>query len=471
MSGDQERLRPIFAPASIAVMGATDDRTKVGFRPVFLLRKFKWAGRLYPVSPTRVEVQGLKAWASLDELPEVPELVVVAVPARDVVALAGHCASIGVKAIIIYSSGFAEVSAEGARAEEDLRALSRSSGMLIAGPNCQGIADFGTGMVSNFTSALMNADVPAGPVALLAQSGMVGGIMLSAALKQGLGLRYLASTGNEAGFTLADTILYAAADPEVRVISGYVEEIRDFDAFRRAALEARRRGITVVMLKVGDSPAGNRAARLHTGSDTGERERYDALFAETGVVRAESLDALIALTDVFAKVTVLPRGNRVGVLTNSGGLGVYSADVITAEGLELSPFTEATAEFVRARLLAFGSSANPVDISTQAFIDPASVQECLEQICADPAIDIISVTFGLQLMNGEAVARGIVEAARKTPDKPLLVAWIYSDPAGEALLKEAGLPVFFDPKMALHCAGVMNRVALNTAAFKTRELS
>lgn len=446
-------LDKIFSPRSIAVLGATEDKVKVGSRPIRLLQRFGYGGQIFPINAKRQSVFGLQAYPDLASLPSVPDLVIFAVPAAAVVEAARECAKLGVGAIIVYSSGFAEGDDDGRAMESQLRQLSKESGMLICGPNCQGVANFTQGMVANFTSALMEADVQAGPVALLAQSGLVSGMMLTACLNRKIGISYLVSTGNEAGFTLAQAIGYAASDPAIKVIAGYAEEIRDFEAFREAAEIARRHAKPIVLLKVGATPAAAGAARLHTASDTGDPRAYDQLFDELGIVSVETVTELVELTAAFAQSQALPRGRRVGILTNSGGLGVYSADILSQAGLVLEPFSKETTNFIRERLLVFGSAANPVDISTQAFVDPHSVTAYLERICLDPDVDIVSVTFGLQFLNATEVAEGIIRAA--SLGKPIFVTWMYSAPEPEAALLAAGIPLFNDPAMALRCAGKM----------------
>ena len=373
------------------------------------------------------------------------------VPAKDVVAAVRQCADRGVGAAVVYTSGFGEIDDAGRQAEQELRAIAEQSGLIICGPNCQGPANFFNGAVLNFTSALMRERIGSGNIGLVTQSGLVGGLMVTSLSERGLGIGYLVSTGNEAGMTLSDAIRHMAGDDQVRVIAGYVEQVRDLPAFREAVLLARRNGKPVVVLKVGRSPDAARAAAAHTGSLTGDAEHYDAAFAEMGVVVAESLEELTELTVAFATIARFPAGRRVGILTNSGGLGVFSADEVFRQELSMAVFAPSTVAAIAGRLPAFGSAANPVDISTQAFSDVDAVGSHLERICADDNVDLVAVTFGLQFLNAEPLVRHIIRVSGET-GKPLFVSWMSSDETAAAALQAAGIAVFSDPARAIRCA-------------------
>jgi acyl-CoA synthetase (NDP forming) len=446
-----ENLRRLFEPSSVAVLGASDSPSKVGSRPILLLQKYGFAGDIYPINPGRAEIAGLKAYPDLAALPQVPDVVVFCVPAKDVVAAVRQCAERGVGAAIIYTSGFGEIDEAGRETEQELRAIASESGLIVCGPNCQGTANFHNGAVLNFTSALMRERLPSGNIGLVTQSGLVGGLMVTSCCERGLGIGYLVSTGNEAGMTLSDAIRHMAGDERIRAIAGYVEQVRDLPAFREAVLLARRNGKPVFVLKVGRSPDAARAAASHTGSLAGAAELYDAAFAEMGVIVAESLEELSDLTMAFATIASKPAGKRVGILTNSGGLGVFSADEVFRQGLSMAAFAPSTNEAIAGRLPDFGSAANPVDISTQAFSDIDAVGSHLDHICADDGVDMVAVTFGLQFLNARPLAEHIIRVSART-DKPLFVSWVSSDEAAAAALRAAGIPVFSDPARAIRCA-------------------
>lgn len=441
----------LYEASSVAVLGASDNRSKVGSRPITLLNKYGFAGRVYPINAKRDEIAGLRCYPDLASLPEVPEVVVFCIPARDVPAAVADCAARGVAAAVLYTSGFGEMGEAGRAVEEELRRIGGETGMILCGPNCQGTANFHNGLVLNFTSALMGERVPAGSIGLVTQSGLVGGLIVTECLNRGLGIGYLSSTGNEAGMTLSDAIGHMARDPRIRVVAGYVEQVRDMASFRLSVEEARRNGKPVILLKVGRSPDAARAAASHTGSLAGAAELYDAAFAAMGVVVVESLEELIDLTVAFATLRHRPRGPGVGVLTNSGGLGVFSADEVFRQNLTLASFSEETVARISARLLDFGAAGNPVDISTQAYTDVDAVAAHIEHIAADPAVDIVSVTFGLQFLNAEPLAGHLIRIAGQT-DKPLLVSWISSDGTAAQRMQDAGVGVFSDPARALRAA-------------------
>ncbi|MGH8245178.1 MAG: acetate--CoA ligase family protein, partial [Gammaproteobacteria bacterium] len=444
-------LRRLFKPSSVAVVGASDQAAKVGGRPLDLLRKYAFAGRVYPVNPKYGELFGYRCYADLQALPEIPDLVVVAVPAKHVLQVVQDSARLGVGALVIYTSGFGEMGPQGEIVEWQIREIAAGSGLIVCGPNCQGVANFSNGMVVNFSSSVSVAPVLPGNVGIISQSGLIGGLMVLECRARELGVGYLVSTGNEAGMQFSDAVSYMADDPDIKVIAGYLESIRDIDAFRRAATRARLGGKSIVILKVGRSPEAAKAAASHTGSLAGSAELYEAALREMGVFLVDSIEELADASVTFAQVTTVATGRRVGILTNSGGLGVICADDVFRQKLEMAKFSEATVAAIAGRLPEFGAASNPVDVTLQAHTDVDAVASHIESIVNDSSVNVVVVSFGVQMVNVKALTDHLARIARACP-KPLLVSWVASDPEGTRLLAKAGVPVFADPARAIRAA-------------------
>ncbi|WP_153139266.1 acetate--CoA ligase family protein [Paraburkholderia agricolaris] len=444
-------LHRLFKPASVAVVGASDQATKVGGRPLDLLGKYEFVGRVYPVNPKYDELFGYRCYADLQALPEIPDLVVVAVPARHVLQVVKDSARLGVGALVIYTSGFGEMGPQGEIVEGQIREIAADTGLIVCGPNCQGIANFSNGMVVNFSSSVSVAPVLPGNVGIVSQSGLIGGLMVLECLARELGVGYLVSTGNEAGMHFSDVVAYMADDPDIKVIAGYLESIRDIDSFREAATRARLNGKSIVILKVGRSPEAAKAAASHTGSLAGSAELYDAALREMGVFLVDSIEELVDASVTFAQVSTVAAGRRIGILTNSGGLGVFCADDVFRQNLEMAKFSDATVAAIAKRLPEFGAASNPVDVTLQAHTDVDTVASHIEHIVNDPSVDVVVVTFGVQMVNVKALTDHLARIAHESP-KPLLVSWVASDPDGTRLLAKGGVPVFADPARAVRAA-------------------
>lgn len=447
----RRNLSRLFAPATVAVVGASDQARKVGGRPLDMLKRYEFSGRIYPINPKYDEVFGLRCYPSLQALPDVPDLVVVAVPAHHVLQVVQDCAALGVGALVIYTSGFGEMGAGGEENERQIRQIAAETGLIVCGPNCQGVANFSNGMVVNFSSAVSTVHVPTGNVGIISQSGLIGGLMVLECVARELGVGYLVSTGNEAGMTFADAISYMADDSRIKVIAGYLESIRDIDAFREAATRARANGKSIVILKVGVSPEAAKAAASHTGSLAGAAELYEAALEQMGVFVVDSIEELVDASVTFAQVSTRAMGRRIGILTNSGGLGVFCADGVFRQGLEMATFSDNTVRAISARLPEFGAASNPVDVTLQAHTDVDSVAAHIEHIVGDPAVDVVVATFGVQMVNVKALTDHLARIAHTAP-KPVIVSWVASDPEGVKLLAQAGVPVFTDPARAIRAA-------------------
>ncbi|MDP6352959.1 MAG: acetate--CoA ligase family protein [Alphaproteobacteria bacterium] len=441
-------LTPLLKPRAVAILGATADARRVGGRPLSFLRRFGFPGAIYPVNPKYSEIDGARCYRSVADLPEAPDMAVIAIPAKGVIQAVRDCQAAGIPAMTIYTSGFGETGPEGRAVEAELKAVAAEGGSLICGPNCQGVANLHDRMVANFSSTLGRDDIATGPVAFVSQSGLFTGIVAGECHRRGLGLGYLISSGNEAVVDFADLLAYTAADPRTRVVAGYLEGVRDGPRLRAAARVAREHGKPIVVLKVGRSAESAAAAASHTGSLAGSYEVYRAAFRQWGVIEVEDVTELFDLIELFALDTPPSAGDRIGIVTNSGGIGVFCADQVVSQGMTMATFDEGTVARIAERIPAFGSPRNPVDFTLQALDDPKSVGWHLRQVVTDPGVDAVLMFFGVQMLNVEALVGEIV-AANTLNDKPIVVGWMLGDPDGPRRLRDAGIACYDDPSRAL----------------------
>jgi acetyltransferase len=441
-------LSPLLAPGSVAIIGATHNQRRFGGRPIQYLDYYGFKGGVYPVNPKYDEVGGVKCYPHISDLPETPDLAIVAVPSTLTIDAVRDCQAAGVPALILYTSGFAEMGEDGAKMQAEIRAMALDKGTIICGPNCQGAANFHIGFNSYVTSALGDVPVRPGAVGFASQSGMFGGMFAKACMDRDLGLGYIVSTGNEVVLDFSDVLAYMLADPNIRVVAGYLEGLRDADKLRNAARIAREQDKPIVILKVGRNEASATAAASHTASMAGSYDAYRAAFDEWGIIEANSIAELFDITEAFARTKVTRGGKRVGMLTNSGGVGVFLADQVPEVGLVHAEFSEHTVKALAKDMFAFGSPRNPVDLATQFTSQPEVVGKYLRHILADDAVDGVISFFGVQRRN-PAVACEQLEYAAASSDKPFVVCWSQGAPEAIDRLRASGIPVYDDSNRAL----------------------
>ncbi|MBN9264865.1 MAG: CoA-binding protein, partial [Hyphomicrobium sp.] len=330
-----ESLKPLLAPRSIAVLGASENPNKIGGRPLAYLKRFGFKGPVWAINPTRSEVQGFKSIPSLDDLPEVPDTVVVAVPGDNAVAAVEACAKKGVKGLVCMTSGFGETSdPEGKAKEARMVAAARAAGMRMVGPNTQGLANFGNGAVTSFSTMWSESEPVDGPIAVVSQSGAMSAVPVGLLFEQGLGVRYSLATGNDADVSVLEMAAAAASDPAIKLLLLYIESIPRPDQLEALGRIAHARGVYVVALKAGRTEAGQRAALSHTGALANEDRVVDAALERVGIWRARNIGELVAAAQIYLKGWT-PKGRRLVTISGSGATGVMSADEATFAGLEM----------------------------------------------------------------------------------------------------------------------------------------
>jgi acyl-CoA synthetase (NDP forming) len=452
-------LDALFEARGIAVVGASDDITKIGGRPVQLLRKYGYAGAIYPINPKAGTIQGLQAYASVLDTPEVPELAILAVPAGATLQAVRDCAEHGVRAVIVLSSGFAEAGAEGAAVQAEMVRVARHHGMRLLGPNCLGVVNVTSNLVGSFSIALEQSMPPAGQVGIVSQSGNIGSFTMRNMADRGLGVSRFIATGNEADVDVADGIAALAQDPATRIILCCMETCRHAGRLVEALAMARRQHKPVIVLKIGATEQGQAAAASHTGALTGSDAVFDAVFRRHGVLRVRSFEELLDVGHAAALLGTqrLPATDAVTLVAASGGFGIMMADAMVEAGMTLPPLAERTRALIREAVPTAGTN-NPVDASAQMSARPDILLKMLTALQEDASGSTLVLMLALSLYNPRL--RGVyLEALAKVrashPDR-LLVIISQGPPDALAEINALGIPVFRSiPAAATGLAGLV----------------
>jgi acetyl coenzyme A synthetase (ADP forming)-like protein len=441
-------LRPFFAPASVAVIGASRRRGSIGgelFRNV-LAADFE--GAVYPVNRTGEPVAGVRAATSMAELPETVELAVICVPGAQVQSAAADALVAGVRALCVISSGFAELGADGAARQDELLALVRSYGGRLIGPNCLGISVPGIGLNATFAPR----QLPAGRVAFSSQSGALGLALLEKAAERNLGFSSFVSIGNKADVSSNDLLEWWEEDDQTDVVLLYLESFGNPRKFGRLARRVARRK-PILALKAGTTSAGARAASSHTAALAGAEVAVDALFRQAGVLRARTLEELVDAAAFFS-TQPLPAGRRVAVVTNAGGLGILCADACEATGLTLPELTTETRDALAEVLPTEASTANPVDLLGSA--TASTYEAALPVILGDAHVDAVIVLFVPPVVaSAEEAGTAIAETVeREAVDKPVLAVVLSAEGIPTALRTASRVTAFPYPESAARTLGL-----------------
>ncbi len=431
-------LDRLFRPQSIAIVGASEDFVKISGRPLKFLLDKGYPGRIFPVNPKYEKVAGLPCYPSVAAVPEPVDLAIVALPAASVVDALRECVAKGVRSAVVFSSGFAEMGAEGRQLERQVAEIVRRAGLRLCGPNTLGFMNAFDRVMATFSQA-GEGEAPPGPVAFVTQSGAFGTALFGLARQRGLSFGYFVNSGNEADLGFADVLGYVVADPRVRVIAGYIEGLKDGRKLLGVAEEALKLGKPIVISKVGRSAAGARAALSHTGSLAGSDRVYSGVFRQKGIIRATDEEELLDLASAFS-LCPLPEGRGFGIVTQSGGAGVLMADRAEELGLVVSDLSDETKTALRRVVPAFGSVKNPVDITAQFIADPSLLRSSLEIVLRDPRVDAAIFYLGLMERFADQVVANL-SAVHANARKPLLVAWAAAPEAGLKALREHGICV------------------------------
>lgn len=446
-------LDRLLAPRSIALVGASNNLHSIGGL-LFANLKRSFRGALYPIHPKDDSVQGIAAFASLHEVPEAIDLVVIAVASHAVEGVMEQAVSKGVGGVVLLSSGFAEAGDEGIALQQRIAQMAKAGGVRVIGPNCIGYLNIAGGVMANFALTPDEPLPPGGGVALVSQSGGFGSYLTTKGLLTGLRLGWFVSTGNELDVNIAAVLRYLVERPEVRVLLTFSETLRDPEVFIEAARRAQALDKPLVVLKAGRSEAAAKAAMSHTASVVGAVDVFDAVCRQYGVIVAHSMEEMLDLGMIFQdgrRVT----GNRLAIMTSSGGTGVLLADEAGINGLDVPTFPEAE----QAQMLSvlhtpfFGSVANPID--TTAAVKPGAISALQNLVAQSPSVDMITtVTWARAVESAKELA-----ALYQRIDKPMAVL---STDLVEPL-KQAGVPTYTDPQRVARALATLHRFSTRPA--------
>lgn len=463
-------LDALFRPRSIAIVGASADARKIGGRPVAFLKRYGFTGAIYPVNPQYADVQGLPAFASLGDLPAAPDQVIVALPAPKVPDVVAEAARIGARTAVVFTSGFAEIGAEGRWLQDRIAAVLAGSPLRILGPNCIGMMNIPERTYGAFSVALEHGTVPPGGIGVVAQSGAMGAHLFMLARNAGIGFGPWVATGNEVDVDVADCVAWMAGDAGTRVIMCCLEGLRDAGRFRAALRLARDAGTPVIVLKMGVSAVGQMAAAAHTGAPAGDDAVFDAMLRQEGAWRVDSLEALLdtayvadhAAQRCYAAARAA-RG-RLGVVSLSGGAGVLMADVATRVGLTM-PELPAEAQREVVALVPFAAARNPIDATAQANVVPGVFERCLDLALSHGDFDslivfVSGVPYSRDL--GEMYLGALRRMRKRHPD-PLIVMSAIAPAAYRRRVERAGCLYMEDPTRACVALGALRTIALRHA--------
>jgi acetyl coenzyme A synthetase (ADP forming)-like protein len=439
-------LEPFFRPRSVAVVGASKRRGSIGGELFRNVLSADFTGSVYPVNRSGDSVAGVRGYDSVGQIAEDVDLAVICVPGEKVLEAAEDALTAGVRALVVISAGFAEIGSEGAERQERLLALAREHGVRLLGPNCLGIASSAVRLNATFAPR----SFPAGKIGFSSQSGALGLALLERAEATGLGVTSFVSVGNKADVSSNDLLEWWEDDDDTEMVVLYLESFGNPRAFSRIARRLARRK-PILALKGGSTGAGSRAAGSHTAALAGSDVAVDALFRQAGVIRARTLDELIDVATLLSAQPV-PRGRRVALVTNAGGLGILAADACESAGLELPQPSDATRAALAEVMPAEGSSANPIDLLGGATAE--SFAAALPPVLADPAFDAVIALFVPTVgSNEEEVGVAISRAAATAVDKPVLCTFVSAKGAPASLRSAADVPAFAYPEAAARALG------------------
>ncbi len=433
-------LDRLLRAQSIAVVGASKGKTptgadKLGAAALRYLVEHGFEGEIYPVNPKERELLNRRCYASLRDIPGKVDLALLLVPAPACLAAMEDCAAKGVGAAVVFASGFAE--AGESELQERLISVARSAGIRVLGPNTNGFVNVADNVLGCISMVCRLESFPRGDIALVTQSGALGGSMLGNGIELGGGFSCWVATGNEADLTVADILEYLIEDDGTNVVAMFLEGIRDPDRFMRACHRAGELGKPVIVYKIGASEASARASASHTGAMVGSDRAFDAMCRRYGIIRVDDAAELVTTAITMSWLRdKLPRGRRVGIVASSGGICGVAADECARWGLEVPELDPETQDRIRAAVPPFGAVRNPVDVTQQIQSYPTGMQDTIRAVCESDAVDgvVLLMTMAAE-PRASFYARAFCEAARAS-EKPIIVAW-----AGAVSLASEGFPM------------------------------
>jgi acetyltransferase len=443
-------LESFFNPKSVAIVGASRQKGKVGYEILANMISAGFQGKIFPVNPQADSIEGLKCYPDLESIGQVPELVIIIVPAKIVPDVMQQCAKVKAKSVIIITAGFKETGKEGKHLEEQVIQTAKRAGIRVIGPNCLGVI-----APKNMLNASFGTGLPAeGVTGYVSQSGALLAAILDMANADGIGFSKLVSIGNKADINELDVIKAFGEDPDTEVIAGYLESIADGDEFVRQA-ERISRHKPILLIKSGGTSAGAKAASSHTGSLAGGEVAYESAFARAGIIRCSSIKQQFDYARALADQP-LPAGPGVAVITNAGGPGIMAADAIERMGLAFAQLTDETIKNLAAKLPPAANLYNPIDILGDALA--GRYEFVLDVVLDDRNVDTVLVMLTPQAMtDAAATADALVKIVRQKPAKPVLACFLGAAKVenGRKILREGKIPHYDSVEGAIATIKVM----------------
>ncbi|MDR3062837.1 MAG: CoA-binding protein, partial [Methanobrevibacter sp.] len=444
-------INEMFNPSSVAVVGASNSVGKVGYILIDNIVNGGYGGKVYPINPKSDEIQGIKAYKNVKDLPEVPELVVISIPSPFVNETLNDCGEFGVKNIVVITAGFKEVGGEGIKLEEEMISIIKKYNINLIGPNSLGTIDTHTPLNTSFSQAMP----PKGNIAFVSQSGAMMVAIIDWSVTAGIGFSKVISLGNKAGSTEIELLEYLAEDKDTAVVIAYLESISEDENFVNTLRKVSAKK-PVIILKSGSSTAGAEAASSHTGALAGSDLAFDTAFKQAGIFRVTTMDELFDVALAFSKCPI-PTGRNLAIITNAGGGGVVSVDAMERFGLNLVEFDDKTTAKLREAVPDEGSVKNPIDVLGDAPV--SRYQETLGIVLDNEAVDsLIVMVCPTASADVDGIADAIIDGA-KDFDKPVIVVnmggptFINAD----KLLRENGIPTYVFPETAVKVVDYLAR--------------
>ena len=444
-----DELRPFFEPKAVAIIGATNKKGKVGNVIFENFKKNKeqgiFKGSIYPVNPKLDEIEGYKVYKGVKELPEDADLAVIAIPAPFVPQTMKEIAEKEIKSVIIITGGFGELGEEGKKMEEEILQIAKENGIRIIGPNCVGIYVPDAGVDTVFLPDEKMDRPKSGSIAFVTQSGAFAAAMLDWAAGAGIGIGKMVSYGNKLDVDDADLMDYFIYDESIKAVTLYIEGVKEGRKFIEAAKRITKVK-PVIALKSGKTEYGAKAASSHTGSLAGADIIYDAVFKQTGILRAEDFEHMFDVAKAFAKCK-LPKGDRIGIITDGGGAGVMASDAVAKFGLKMAELSEKTIKYLKEHFPPHAVAGNPTDVVGDT--DAQRYKYAIEAFVNDPNVDaiVIIVLFQVPLLKEEEIIEILAEYAKKS-EKPIVAVAMGGKKTEyyAKMLENKGVPVYPTPE-------------------------
>ncbi|MEW6333272.1 MAG: acetate--CoA ligase family protein [Thermodesulfobacteriota bacterium] len=460
------QVHALLSPQSVVIVGASADYSKFTGRTVKYVLKHGYRGRLYAVNPARSHISGIPCFPSVRDLPEAVDAAFIQIAAKGIPAVIEQCIEKQIKGIIIHSAGLGEDGEEGKRTRERIRSQVREAGIRIVGPNCAGIANMTRNIVLSPIVCYELDAIPRGRIGLISQSGGLTGAYVTRAADRGIGFSHVISTGNEMDLGVSEFTRYLVEDENTDVIAIFLEALRDVESFRDAAVAAIQARKPIVVLKVGRTEIGARAAASHTGALTGADAIYDAFFRQYAITRVETLEDLFEVPALFCK-TKPPSGRKVGVITTTGGGATIVVEAAAQAGLKFPPPSDAAVREATAFLPSFAAKSNPMDVTMSG--TGGGFRKGLDLLLKDHTFDMIVGVVGTSSQfEPELGVQPIVDASRDAT-KPL--AAFCNPNAAEALrlFERQGIPSFRTPEACGRALGYLVTYGEAVASFDRRK--